>query len=411
MSYQPGAATGSPAIVEPDLCFSFFAGVSYLQILRGRCGALVDELTRRGHRVFYYDYPPVNLRGILMRRLRERRSLPVQIRPHFNASQNPTLIPAPIGISALKFTGCTRRIEQLRLRRVLAPQITLPLRLEPARRHVAIVGNPWWRQFLNDQRFDLVCYDLVDHFEVFSGRFNYRRFEAWEREQLQRSDLVFYTAERLREYANSRTSARLVSLPNAGNAEFFRRQAAALPLPADIASIPRPRAGFVGAIFRWLDFDLLAHVMKALPEVHFVFIGPVEDWGLLSALTGLGNFHHLGLKPYEQVPAYLNAFNVCLCPFKTDDVGQAVDPVKMYEYFALGKPVVASRIYELAKLQPMTYVADHAEEFASGIRQALAESGSELAARRVEFALENSWARRVDRLIAEVRQELKAPSR
>jgi len=389
------------------ICFSFFACGTFLPPIPGRNGGLVNELTRRGHRVFYYDYPPVRLRSLVSRRLRELCSLPVPLRPRFDPNQNPTLIPAPIAAPAFKLTGLTRRIERMRLRRVLRPRIELPFRLEPERCHVALVDNPWWRPFVKLDHYRLVCYDLMDHFEVFSGKFDYRRFEVWEHELLKMSNVVFYSAESLREYAASRTQARMVSLPNAGDAEFFRHQAATLPVPADIAAVPGPRVGFVGAIFRWLDFNLMAQVMKSMPEVSFVFIGPVENWQRLAALTELANFHHLGVKPYSGVAAYVAAFDVCICPFKTDDVGQAVDPVKVYDYFALGKPVVTTRIREMAKLHPLAYVADSPEQFAQCIRQALAEKNPELTAGRVEHARANSWSRRVDLLLSVIEEELR----
>ncbi len=396
-----------PSCEGRGLCFSFFACGTFLPPIPGRNGGLVGELTRRGHRVFYYDYPPVTLRSLVASRLHKPRSLPVLLRPRLNPSLNPTLIPAPVGTPGFRLTELTRRIERMRLRLVLRPRIELPFRLEPERCHVALIDNPWWHQFVSLDPYRLVCYDLMDHFEVFSGKFDYRRFEVWERELLRMSNVVFYSAGSLREYAASRTHARMVSLPNAGDADFFRCRAATLPVPADIAAVPGPRVGFVGAIFRWLDFGLMAQVMKSMPEVNFVFIGPVENWQRLTALTELANFHHLGIKPYSEVAAYVAAFDVCVCPFKTDDVGQAVDPVKVYDYFALGKPVVTTRIREMAKLQPLAYVADSPEQFSQCIRQALAERNPELTARRVEHARANSWSRRVDLLLSVIDEELR----
>ena len=164
--------------------------------------------------------------------------------------------------------------------------------------------------------------------------------------------------------AGTRPAASCIS-PNAANAELFRQRAGNATEPDDIRAIPHPRVGFVGAIFRWLDLELVARAMKSLSNVSFVFIGPLEHEGIIAHLRQFPNFHHLGVKPYETVPAYVNAFDVCLCPFKTDRVGQAVDPVKIYEYFALGKPVVATAIHELVKLQPMTYIADNVNELRS----------------------------------------------
>ena len=50
-----------------------------------------------------------------------------------------------------------------------------------------------------------------------------------------------------------------------------------------------------------------------------------------------------GSKTYEAIPPCIDLFDVALIPFKISDLSDATDPIKLYEYFALGKPVVASR--------------------------------------------------------------------
>jgi glycosyltransferase involved in cell wall biosynthesis len=366
----------------------------------------VDELTSRNCRVFYYDYPPLSMRDVVFRRRYQKRSLPLQTRPNFDLNANPVVVPAPLSMPFAGRLELTRRLEQVRLRRWFGSKTRIPFRAEPLRPHVAVVGFSWWLQFIDLEEYDLVCCDLVDDVEVGAGKAQYERLAALERSLLERSDIVFYTADRLGEYARRHATGRVVHLPNAANAELFRRRAEESPEPADITAIPHPRVGFVGAIFRWLDLELVARAVESLPDVSFVFVGPLEHETIIEHLRQLPNFHHLGVKPYEAVPSYVNAFDVCLCPFKTDRVGQAVDPVKIYEYFALGKPVVATRIHELAKLQPMTCIADNADEFARATKQAVAEQSPELVARRVRFALDNSWASRIDDFLSVIAQEL-----
>lgn len=264
--------------------------------------------------------------------------------------------------------------------------------------------NPWWQQYLEPGDFNLLCYDLIDDPVVFSGPDHYHEFLEWEKRLLARSDIVFYTAEVLGRKAEQNTSAKCFRLPNGVEAEWFQNRARDLPELADVAAIPRPRAGFVGSIFHWIDIEFVSAVIAGLPGVSFVFAGPVERPGMLDSLLSLRNFHYLGPKPYDQVPAYVNSFDVCLSFFKLDRLADAVDPVKVYEYLSLGKPVVASDIPEMAKFGDLVTTARDPAAFAQLIRAGIAEDSSDLKRRRAEYALKNSWSKRIDQMIEAIRQ-------
>jgi GT2 family glycosyltransferase/glycosyltransferase involved in cell wall biosynthesis/SAM-dependent methyltransferase/uncharacterized coiled-coil DUF342 family protein len=160
----------------------------------------------------------------------------------------------------------------------------------------------------------------------------------------------------------------------------------------------KPKAGlgsgkivaYYGAISRWFNVEMLTEVVKNLPECTFILIGAVHDRDV-SGLQALPNVRFLGEKDYRELPAYLRAFDVCLIPFKLDELTKAVDPVKAYEYLSQGKPVVATRMQELARFGDLLYYGDTAEEYTAAIREALTEEDPELVERRLRFARENGW--------------------
>jgi len=55
------------------------------------------------------------------------------------------------------------------------------------------------------------------------------------------------------------------------------------------------------------------------------------------------NLHVLGARPYSQLPAYVQAFDVGIIPYIESPWTRTVDPLKLLEYLAAGIPVVASR--------------------------------------------------------------------
>lgn len=150
----------------------------------------------------------------------------------------------------------------------------------------------------------------------------------------------------------------------------FERFASLPPgTPEDIAAIPRPVLGYVGAAdFYTMDVPLIEHVARVRPDWHWVFIGAKSNVVKLSA----PNIHFLGGKPYSDLPRYYNHIDVCVLPWDQDNVftnyGSAI---KVREYLATGKPVVISPLYEYLHA-PGVKIYRSPDEFVSFVEKALA---------------------------------------
>src|SRR5262249_10471463 len=168
--------------------------------------------------------------------------------------------------------------------------------------------------------------------------------------------------------------------------------------------VPRPIIGYFGAIADWIDLDLVYEVARQRPQYSFVLIGQVFGRDV-SALESLGNVRLLGNKPYAEIPGYLHGFDACLIPFLLNQVTKATDPVKLYEYFSLGKPVVATDMKELGQCGDLIYIGHSAEDLAAEVDQAVAEKSPDVVQGRIAFAKANTWARRVDQIDAAVSKQ------
>ena len=195
----------------------------------------------------------------------------------------------------------------------------------------------------------------------------------------------------------TRTDA--VHLPNAVEPERF---AAGVP-PADDPELAallaegRPIAGYYGALARWLDYELLYRAACLRPDWRFVLIGPSLDESFRGRpLFELPNVAWLGPRPYRLLPGYLAAFDVALIPFVRDEVTRAVSPLKLYEYLAGGKPVVATAIPECQAI-PEVEVVGTPEELARAL-DACRARGSDVAFRERlrDLGRQSSWAVRVE---------------
>ena len=103
----------------------------------------------------------------------------------------------------------------------------------------------------------------------------------------------------------------------------------------------RKLVGYFGAIAPWLWFDIMAQLSEKLKDVGFVYIGP-DYSGCVGRLPRGSNVLYLGAVAYDILPAYAMQFDVCFIPFSPGPIAQATSPLKLFEFFALGKPVVVT---------------------------------------------------------------------
>jgi len=175
----------------------------------------------------------------------------------------------------------------------------------------------------------------------------------------------------------------------------WRRRSARRPRWSS-AGAGRPVAGYVGVIGRWLDFGVLEAALDACPEMDFVLAGPCGEPAALARLQRRANFRWVPRRPYEEVPGLVDGFDVCLVPFAPGEIARSTNPVKVYEYFALGKPVVTTPVLELEGYRDagLLYWAEDAGAFVAALREAVAERDEVRRARRVEEARANGWEAR-----------------
>jgi glycosyltransferase involved in cell wall biosynthesis len=257
----------------------------------------------------------------------------------------------------------------------------------------AIVVSPVWTPWLDTLPFRHVVYDCIDDVAVHMPRPALAPlYRKWENELIERASGAAATAQPLLEGLRARRpDLPTATIRNGVDAELFARVANSSPRPRDLPPASRrPIVGFVGALYEWIDWDLIAAVGRALPEFDFVFVGPVGRRGSAIRPPAASNLRFLGARPYEAVPTYVRAFDVCWVPFDQSRVSRMANPVKIYEYLALGKPVVSTPVADTDSFAEHVRVGRDAGEIAGHLRAAVGEADGQ-GAERVRFARANSW--------------------
>jgi len=263
----------------------------------------------------------------------------------------------------------------------------------------------------------LVIYHIVDEYAGYSGV-----SEAWrpvtrrlEQQLARRADVVFVTSPTLLE--SKRTlNERVLLVPNAVDYEAFTDVLAkdAAP-PADLAGVSRPIAGYVGAINDKVDLSLLARVASRGEGWSWVLVGPIvvtDDEGqrALQTLRALPNVHLLGRKDVQEVPRYIAACDVGVLPYRVNEWTRNIDSLKIYEYLACGKAIVATDVPAARRFSEFVRIAKDETEFLQGLNAAQEEHSPEWQARRQKTAAQNTWEQRVELLSTAIEERLREQS-
>jgi GT2 family glycosyltransferase/glycosyltransferase involved in cell wall biosynthesis len=257
------------------------------------------------------------------------------------------------------------------------------------REPVVLVQYPSWEPLARRLREEYgwrVVYDCMDEHTGF-GTHGAGTAED-ERRLLTESDLVLVTSRPLMDRVRKlRPDA--VALPNAADAARFADLPARSAGP--LAKYARPVVGYYGAVSAWFDAEAVALAARKHPDWSFVLVGATKG-AALESLEGRPNVHLLGEVPYADLPGYVAGFDVCTIPFQRTPLTEATNPVKLYEYLATGKPIVARRLPELEPFADLIALYDTAEEFVAALERTVREpDGEAIVAKRRKAAFENTW--------------------
>ncbi len=251
---------------------------------------------------------------------------------------------------------------------------------------------------------DLVMYDIQDEYSAFD----------WfppdtpllERKLIGRCDLVLTGTlqlwKRKREY-NPNTHFVQCGVESG---HFSRARDDEVQVPPDMAELPKPIFGYFGLVDSRVDLPMLEEVATRKPDWTIVLIGPAH------ISTELPNIFLPGRREYTDLPAYLKAFDVCLIPFVMNDNTRNLNPTKLLEYFASGKPVISAPIPDVVELYPrLVEIAGTADEFIASAGRLLAEPDDDLRALRIREAEENSWEGMVQTMVAHIQRTMEERNR
>lgn len=251
----------------------------------------------------------------------------------------------------------------------------------------------------------LVVYYCVDDFAAMPN-INGRAMAQMDRELTEKADQLFVTARPLLN-AKKNVNPTAEYSPHAVDFELFRKAAdRSLPVAPGAEGLPHPVVGFFGLLEAWFDVELVAEVAKARPDWTFLLIGRVAV--NIDALKSLVNVRVVGPQPYQTLPDWARSFDVAIIPFRRSQLVMSVNPLKLREYLATGKPIVSTWMPEVEAFSEYIGIANDPERFVEQIERALSQRSPDLERARMRAVADISWEARAEQALQQVRRRLSA---
>lgn len=246
-------------------------------------------------------------------------------------------------------------------------------------------------------------YDCVDY----QWRINEaekKQVQAMEKKLIDNVDYFLVNSKALQKIHQKQRVADLL-VPQGFRSDDFQKAKAAKSLPKN-----KPLIGFVGALGYRLDYPLLFSLIENNPQWNFVLWGPKQIEKNLKADETAKNLKKLlqyenvisgENKNRKKIPSIIKQFDVCMIPYNPNyDFNRYCYPMKLFEYFYLGKPVISTEIEELKYFPKYVKISNQAAEWEKHICQLLKKPWQKkYQQEQKQLAIENSWEKKVEMIL------------
>lgn len=244
------------------------------------------------------------------------------------------------------------------------------------------MGYESWGRFISKKMPKLVYDKMDDNVLMKSNRHIKQNFRKWEQNILEQASLVFVTARKF--YKDlSQIHPNVHLLPNAMDSKLSQQF-------EKMSKNDKKVFGYVGMIDSWFDFEAVRKIALENPDCVIELVGPCNTKEEMPV-----NVNYRGKVPKEEVNKWIASFDVCLYPFVKDEFLDTINPVKIYEYLYMNKPVIAVSSMETRGFIPYVHCYEGYDELVKLSKQSLFLPFKDQKSRG-GFIADNSWASRIE---------------
>ncbi len=284
---------------------------------------------------------------------------------------------------------------------IILRSIRRALRRQKTEKYIYInCYDPFFAGFLpKSMGASLSVYHCID--DISQDSYTARHGVLLENNAVANADLTLVTSTNL--YLLKKPFAQHITtyFNAADNDVFSRVLTEQFPRPDILDGRTGQVIGFIGNLDALrIDYRLLYHTALAYPEKTLLLVGPVNSTDPATiGLDQLPNVVFAGSRTLQDLPPLLQYMDVAIIPFLKNTLTKSIYPLKINEYLAAGKPVVATAFSEdIQTFGDCAYIADDDDTFVRMIGTAIAENTPEKVAARTRVAASNTWEVRIKTL-------------
>ena len=276
----------------------------------------------------------------------------------------------------------------------------------PGKHPILVSTSPTVPGLFRDHAFRRKVYYCVDDFTHWHG-IDGRAVHRLEQETLDACDLMIASSAAILASRSSFVNAATLLTHGVDLAHFSRMTR---DPSSPLAALPRPLVGMFGVFDRRVDGEALRNAARLSPHATFAILGPVVDRDP-AEFRDVPNIRFMGAVPYADLPGHVGHFDLCILPYVIGESTRSINPLKLKEYLATGKPVIVSPLPEAIRLAEYLTVAGP-EEFPRAVASALAAikpSASQpiqLRAGLRTFLQSESWEAKANRFLSDIMEGL-----
>ena len=280
-------------------------------------------------------------------------------------------------------------------------------RIEGAVRSIYSTAYTNTPELISDLNGGVLIYEYIDHIDpkISGDEGNIKRLLAMKDFAFSGgADYIVASSKQLYAEAVEKVGAEKVLLiPNGVDTAHYRNPVHELTtLPESLIRFKnkyKTIVGYFGALAPWLWYEMISELVSIRRDLGFVFIGP-DYYGGAKKLPVVDNVLYMGAVDYKVLPAYAKSFDVCFIPFESGDIAKTTSPLKLFEYFALEKPVVVTADMAECTQYPEVLSGGTVAEINMALDKAIKLTNDGAFKRRLaEMADENNWMQRAQLML------------
>lgn len=249
-----------------------------------------------------------------------------------------------------------------------------------------------------------IIYENIDNWETSLGNMFFS--EKALKEFLEKSTVLVGTAKLLVEQINKYLekykilNKQVIYLPNAVDSDLFEPRKE-YEKPQDLIKGSKTLIYYGSLWGSWFNWEIIEQVATNCKDTSINLIGDYA--GIIDIAKKMPkNVHFLGLKKQTELPSYLYYSDYAILPFKTDEIGKYVSPLKIFEYIAMNKPVISTPLDDILEYKNV-HCSNDSKDWIKWINEGIDFNKEE----RNYFISENDWYSRASKIIQNLEKSKK----